>query len=188
MRGDFRNKIWTLGRKKKTAHVSALAPLINTVSAVDIVLYNIFALVLQSPAVLKDERIYNEFIELELEHEALDTIRMHILTLYTETEEVNLQAVEKLSQNSSFFDVFVLLSSRSAPFIDKISIESQTLNPKDLWKLWIKQHECELLKKEYTAALSKVNDDNAFEKARIYMQQIAQQENELKIIAEEMFG
>ena len=190
MGGDFRSKIWTLGRNKKTTHVSALSPLTNLACSLDIVLYNIFALVLKSPVVLGDEKIYNEFAELELEHEALDTIRMHVLELYSEKEIVNLQEVEKLSQNSGFFDIFVLLSARTAPFIDKMSLESDVFDPKDLWRLWVKQYECELLKKEYAAVLSNPGDidDANFEKARVYMTQITKAESDLRIISEEMFG
>ena len=186
MRDEFRSKIWALGKKKKTVHVSALSPLTNLANTLDIVLYNMFALVLKSPVVLGDEKVYNEFAELELEHEALDVIRMHILELYADNAIVNLQEVEKLSQNSGFFDIFVLLSSRKQPFIDKMSLESEVLDPKDLWKLWFKRYECELLKKEYAAILSNTDDAN-FDKARLYIAQITKAESDLRVILEEMF-
>ena len=55
-----------------------------------------------------------------------------------------------------------------------MSLESQILDPKDLWRLWIKRYESELLKQEYTSVLSNsddAKDDANFEKARAYMQE-----------------
>ena len=146
---------------------------------------------LKSPIVLSDEKIYSEFGEIELVNEALDSIRMHIFEMYNENSEVNIGLLEKIAQNSGFFDIFVLLSSRTAPFIDKMSLESQILDPKDLWRLWIKRYESELLKQECTSVLSNsddAKDDANFEKARAYMSQITKVECEIREMLEEMFG
>jgi len=191
MRSEFRNKIWSIGRQKKSVRISALSPLTNLANTLDIVLYNIFALVLKSPIVLSDEKIYSEFGEIELVDEALDSIRVHIFEMYNENGLVNMQLLEKIAQNSGFFDIFVLLSSRAAPFIDKMSLESHVLDPKDLWKLWIKRYESELLKQEYTSVLSNADDakdDANFERARAYMAQITRVECEIQEMLEEMFG
>lgn len=190
MGSDFRSKIWSIGRKKKVEHISALSPLTNLAETTDIVLYNIFALILKSPAILADAKIYNEFGEIELKEGPLDSIRMHILEMYDQKEAVNLRELEKIAQNSGFFDIFVLLSSSNAPFIDKLSLDSTTLDPKDLWKLWIKRYESELLKKEYASLLRSTNgevkDESNFEKARAYMTQITKVEFEISEMLEEM--
>ena len=191
MRSEFRHQIWSLGRKKKSVHISSLSPLTNLADTLDIVLYNIFALVLKSPIILSDEKIYNEFGEIDLMDEDMASIRMHILEIYNENGAVDLHLLEKVAQNSGFFDIFVLLSSRTAPFIDKMSLESQVIDPKNLWKLWIKRYESELLKKEYKSVVSNVDHsqtDADFERARAYMSQITKVEFEIRNMLEEMFG
>jgi len=165
--------------------------LTNLADTLDIVLYNIFALVLKSPIILSDEKIYNEFGEIDLMDEDMASIRMHILEIYNENGAVDLHLLEKVAQNSGFFDIFVLLSSRTAPFIDKMSLESQVIDPKNLWKLWIKRYESELLKKEYKSVVSNVDHsqtDADFERARAYMSQITKVEFEIRNMLEEMFG
>ena len=187
MRSDFKNKIWSLGRKTKTTHVSTLAPITNLVEPLEIVLYNIFALILKSQHLLGDEKICSEFMEIELTNETFDAIRSHILEIYGEKGEINIADLEKIAQNSGFLDVFVLLSSQHAPFIDKMSLENSNIDPKLLWNLWIRRYQCELMKKEYAGALVHANEAN-FAKAKAYMEQINKAELVISEISEEILG
>lgn len=187
IRSEFKNKIWSLGRKTKPEHSSTIAPLTNLMGAIEIILYNIFALILKSPIVLEDEKIYNEFIEMEIGEEKLDTLRMHILDIYSHSGKLDIAELERISQNCGFSDVFVLLSSRLALFIDKMSLESLKIDPKFLWQLWSKRLECEVLKKEYGMILSNP-DEESFNKARSYITQIAIVEKAILQMTEEMLG
>lgn len=187
MRSDFKNKIWSLGRRTKSTKISTLAPITNLVEPLEIVLYNIFALILTSSHLLEDENIYNEFMNIELVNETFDAIRSHILEIYSIKGDINILDLEKIAQNSGFFEVFILLSSRNAPFIDKMSLENQNLDHKLLWNLWIKRYECELMKKEYAGVLSDADESN-FAKARAYMEQINKAELAISAISDEILG
>lgn len=188
MRTEFRSKIWELGKGKKIRHVTAISPIGSLAEPFDIVLFNIFAFILKHPQILELENILDQFTQLEALNDGLEAIRSHIIEEYSTYGKINIKTVEKLCQNSGFSDLFVLLSSLSAPFIDKLSIESNNISPERLWQLLIKRYECELLKKEYAAILTDSGDKADFEKARAYIENINKAECELRSISEETFG
>ncbi len=184
MRSEFKNKIWNLGKSKKaTKAIQTMHFLPDITTNIELVEYNLFTIILKYPDLLKDEEIYNKFMYFNFKNQPLNELRLMIIDLYDNNPEFSLETLEANAQKSGFFDLFVLLSSGKAAFLDTLSLDNFKIDHRLLWKFFVKKHELELLREEYARVISSQHDDR-FDKASAYLKQINKAEIDVRELSE----
>ncbi len=164
----MKNKLWqefssfkTEKQKKIINLKQAPASLPNNLPAKERLEYSLFAQLISYPYLVEDKLIFDDFFNLEIDHQELENLRS-ILVTYHENQEICLNNL--LIQNNLGRLVEFLCGSKSS-FIDTIStIDIKTA--KEIWLITYKKYLLELLKTEYNQFMQRVHyESKAFEKA-----------------------
>lgn len=183
---DFKNKIWNLtnNRKQQKLQIKAGNISLNDVKEEwEVIEYNLCAIIARKPDILGDADIYDQFIHLTFKNSNASTFQALIIEIYEEVGRVTTDILKEKMQKSSFFDLFVLLSSTETPILDLLSLNNAKTDYKLLWELFIKKYELELLKSEYAQAINS-NKEEGFEAAKVYLEEIRNAELRLDELKE----
>lgn len=184
MNSDFRNKIWSIGKKNIIKPKSNLKTL-GSHTSLEVVYYNLMSLVIKNPRLLGVSNIYESFIYMDFSSGQFDELRNKILELYAEGEEKFIERLRELSQTSGFSSIFVILCESDAAFIDSASLSNSELDIMTLWELWFKKYEYEKLKEEYSHILGDMTE-KSFEQSMEYMNEMRKIEESIKELTEKL--
>lgn len=183
---DFKNKIWNLtSNKKASTHkkISKNSSLNQIKEETEIIEYNLCAIILRKPDILKDTAKYDQFIHLTFNNSHASSFQSLIIELHDEDIELSYELLKERMQKPGFFDLFVLLSSPDTPMLDLLSLNDTKADYNLLWELFIKKYELGLLKSEYAEAVSSCQIEG-FEKAQAYLEEIKNVEVKLEELKE----
>ena len=165
----MKNKLWQefsnfkADNRKKIISIkkSPTSSLPNNLTIKERLEYSLFAQLIAYPYLIEDKLIFDDFFNLEIDHQELENLRS-ILVDYHENQEICLNNL--LIQNNLGRLIEFLCGSESS-FIDKIStIDANTA--KEIWLITYKRYLLELLKNEYNQFMQRVHyESKAFEKA-----------------------
>jgi len=183
---DFKNKIWNLTRKKHPVKISKGArTLPKMLEESEIIEYNLCAILLKNPQILTDEQIYENLLSINFSNKILEDFQKFIIELRDSDQELSQETIKQKMQNSSFSDLFVLLSSSETHFLDLLTLNNERTDCKIFWHIFSKKLELEQLKKEYAQAINSSSEAN-FERAKAYLEEINNAETNLNLLYESL--
>lgn len=183
---DFKNKIWNLGRKKTPQNIrkSSKDSQINQIKKEsDIIEYNLCAIIYRKPSILEDEVIYDQFMHLAFKNHNCRAFQSLVIEIHDESGNITAEILKENMQKPSFSELFILLSSSGTLMLDLLSLNNADADYNLLWELFIKKYELGLLKSEYAEAINS-NQDDGFEKAKAYLEEIRNVEVKLDELKE----
>jgi DNA primase len=179
MKREFKNRIWNMSRdggnrakNKLTAKADSLP---EVKEEVEIIEYNLCAIIVRYPEILDNEDVYDRFTAFSFKRAQLKEFQSLIIDLYSQNSALNTELVEANMQKSSFSNLFVLLSSRETSFLDVLSLDNNEADHNLLWELFVKKYELETLKSEFVSILSSEHEEK-FVKASAYLDEINRSE------------
>ncbi len=183
---EFKNKIWKLGKYKKTsASINNASILLDSKTPIEIIEYTICSIILEQPHLLLEDEIYDRFIHLDFKTPSLGEIREFIIELCSDKHELSKDVIKENMQKSRFSDLFILLSSDDTLFLDMLSLNNTKGNHASLWEWLVKKHELEILKEEYEKIIQSEQSDR-FDKANAYLKEINNAETIVRCLSESL--
>lgn len=124
--------------------------------------YSLIAQLVTYPALVKDEELFEYFVDFELSNQELENLRTVLIEYH---DDNNNKILKDLIIKQNLGNLINFLCGPESSFIDIIStIDNNTA--KNIWLISYKKYLLELLKEEYNQLIKKAyNDTAAFERA-----------------------
>ena len=179
----FKDISWQFFRKKTKSKISTTPSIPTTMSEMELIEHGIVSILIKLPQLLYEGNLEEDVGSLSLQHEILSDIRGWLLNQASTNAKLDAAMLSDLAKNTSFTEVFMLVSSPNFIFLDKQLKEERYA--RILLSILIKKHSLIKTKAEY-AVLAVSQSDGAFDRARKYQQEILKLQQEIDVISDNL--
>jgi DNA primase len=157
----------------KTANLNAVASCV--ISDIERLERTIILIITNYPYLLKDHRIEEEFSLLELSNYELDNLRMQILAIYNENNDINCQNISQSLEKNQFFNDITYWAKQNLSFVNYNHQEGEAAN---FWQYSLYKYRLSLLEIDYRNNLNQLTQ-SSMARADEFRKQIILLRNEI---------
>ena len=184
----FKDMIWNNLIRKNTAKQSKTTISREIITAkkyseIEVIEYSICAFIIKYPYIINNTDLKESLFNLKLKDQKLNDFKNWILDITDHQEELGVKLIEDNVKNTSFYDTYLVLSSRDVLFLDLAFLDKNSIDLKQVFDWLCKKHYLLLLKQEYLSALDG-GVDKIQSKSSSYLEEIQKISKELSQLSE----
>jgi DNA primase len=161
-----KNKLWQefnqFNKNKKKNNIINIKnnslDLMHNISSKQRLEYSLFARLIVNSDLIKDVKIFEELLHLELDNSSLEELRSIIVKCH-EMKEFEQKHLNDLLMENNLGKLFEFLCGKKSCFIDQFSVLSSE-TAKDIWIITHKKYILEILKDEYYQIMHRAHSEN----------------------------